>query len=115
MGLGSVGVLMWTGVSFLKRGTRYRLLWTGDNEATLSKKWEKFCECLNVCFVIRASISHFSLFLESLSGKCNNNMVVFPLDYHIAVQQPFRTLWLRPVATDMNNLEHYFLCASSCY
>jgi len=31
MVLGSVGVLMWIGVRFLRRGTRLGLWWTGDN------------------------------------------------------------------------------------
>jgi hypothetical protein len=77
MGLGSVGMPMWTGVIFLRRGTRYGLRWTGDNEATVSKKWAKFCEYLNICFVTIGSVSHFSLFLKNLSGKSNNNVVVF--------------------------------------
>jgi len=62
MGLGRVGVLMWTGVKFLRIGTRYGLWRTGDNEATVSKKWAKFSEYLNVRYVTRGSVSHFSLF-----------------------------------------------------
>ena len=117
MGSGSAGVPMWTGVRFLRRGTRYGLWWTCDNESTVCKTWAKFREYLNVCFVTRGSVSHFFffLFLESLCGKINNNVVVFPLVFHIAVQQPFRTLWLRPVATIMIYLEHHLPCASSCY
>jgi len=42
-------------------------------------------------------------------------VVVFLLAFYITIQQPCRPLWLRPVATNMNYLEHYFICASSCY
>jgi hypothetical protein len=52
------------------------------------------CSTSPDCFISRGSISHLSLFLETLS-RTSNNVVAFPFAFHIAVQQPFRPLWSR--------------------
>ena len=47
------------------------------------------------CSVSRGSISHIygiSVFGNRLSRK-SDNVVVFPFAFHIAVQQPFKSLW----------------------
>ena len=53
------------------------------------------------CFVSRGSISHICRCFGKRLSRKSNNVVVFPFAFHIAVQQPFKPLWLRLLLDDL--------------
>ena len=60
-----------------------------------------------------ASRIYISVFGNRLSRK-GNNVVVFPFDFHIAVQQPFKPLWARLLLYDLETSQASFaLCFKS--
>jgi len=47
------------------------------------------------CFVYGESISQLSVFVQRLSGECSN-VVIFPLVFHITVQQSLKPSYTVP-------------------
>ena len=52
------------------------------------------------------------LFFGKILSRKSNNVIFFPFAFHIAVHQPFRSLWCACCYTIMNCPKHHLLCAS---
>jgi hypothetical protein len=67
------------------------------------------------CFSVqRNHLPFVSVFGERLSRK-SNIVILFPLGFHVAVQQPFKLLWSTLLLHDRESSRALFsLCLSRC-